>query len=111
MTGAGIYADSARVGQAVPLRRPVMNGQVFGSDSVVNAVYQGKLYWFWGDTLRPAYPLGNYHVPGAISILPKEGGLDPEVGVDLVYFLDDKGFAKPTAPMPGPGPTRINGMV
>lgn len=111
MTGAGIFADSVLAGQPVSLRQPVLNGQVFGSDSVVNAVYRGKLHWFWGDTLRPAYPLGNYHVPGAISILPNDGGLDPDAGVDLDYFLDDKGFAKPTAPMPGPGPTWINGLV
>jgi hypothetical protein len=111
VTGAGIYADSILVGRQVPLRRPVLNGLVFGSDSVVNAVYRGKLYWFWGDTNQPAYPLGNFHVPGATSLLPGAGGLDPEVGVDLEYFLDEKGFAKQTAPMPGQGPTWINGLV
>ena len=57
-------------GDDVPIREPLLNGQVFGQDSVVNAVYQGKIYWFWGDTNRPDYPLGNFHVPGAISELP-----------------------------------------
>jgi glutamyl/glutaminyl-tRNA synthetase len=111
VTGGGIYRDSVLLGRPVPLRAPVLNGQVLGSDSVVNAVYRGKVYWFWGDTNRPAYPLGNYHVPGATSALPKDGGLDPEVGIDLRYFVDDKGFARPTAQMSGEGPTWITGLV
>jgi hypothetical protein len=46
-----------------------------------------------------------------VSLLPGDGGLDPELGVDLEYFVDDKGFARPTAQMPGKGPTWINGLV
>ncbi len=111
VTGAGIYRDSVLVGHEVPIREPVLNGLVFGSDSVVNAVYRGRVYWFWGDTNRPGYPLGNFHVPGATSLLPGEGGLDPETGIDLEYFVDEKGFAKPTARMPGEGPTWISGLV
>ncbi|MBM83423.1 MAG: hypothetical protein CMJ78_22930 [Planctomycetaceae bacterium] len=111
ITGAGIYRDSLLLGKPTPIRQPVLNGQVFGSDSVVNAVYKGKLYWFWGDTNRPSYPLGNFHVPGAISSLQSDGGLDPSVGVNLSYFVDERGFAKPTAKLPGKGPTWINGLV
>jgi hypothetical protein len=111
VTGAGIYRDSVLVGEDAPTARPTLNGQVLGSDSVVNAVYRGKLFWFWGDTHRPAYPLGNFHVPGAVSLLPGDGGLDPELGVDLEYFVDDEGCARPTARMPGEGPTWINGLV
>ena len=111
VTGAGIYADSLLVGEKAPLRQPLLNAQVFGSDSVLNAVYRGKLFWFWGDTNRPGYPLGNFHVPGATSVLPKDGGLDPDLGVDLNYFVDEKGFAKTTAKMPGDGPTWIVSLV
>ena len=111
VTGAGIYRDSALVGNATPISRPVLNAQVVGSDSVVNAVYNDKIYWFWGDTNRPSYPLGNFHVPGAVSQLPSKGGLDPESGVDLEYFVAANGFAKPMAKMPGDGPTWINGLV
>jgi hypothetical protein len=111
VTGGGIYADTIAVGDKPPIREPLLNGQVFGSDSVVNALYRGKLYWFWGDTNRPAYPLGNYQVPGATSLLPGQGGLDPDAGVDLTYFADEKGFAKQTAKMPGQGPTWIHGLV
>jgi hypothetical protein len=84
---------------------------VLGSDSVSTVVYGGKVYWFWGDTNRPAYPLGNFHAPGATSLLPGQGGLDPNVGVELSYFVDDQGFARPMARMPGDGPTWIDGLV
>src|SRR5262249_47108353 len=49
--------------------------------------------------------------PGATSVLPREGGLDPEAGIDLDYFLDDKGFVRKMAPMPGEGPTWIGALV
>jgi hypothetical protein len=111
VTGAGIYRDSVLTGQRVPIREPVLNGLVFGSDSVVNAVYKGKIHWFWGDTNQPAYPLGNFNVPGATSRLPSDGGLDPETGIDLTYFVDDKGFAREMARMPGDGPTWIFGLI
>jgi hypothetical protein len=111
VTGAGVYRDSVLTGDHIPIREPVLNGLVLGQDSVVNAVFRGKVYWFWGDTNRPDYPLGNFHVPGATSELPGRGGLDPSSGVDLNYFLDDKGFARPTAAMPGEGPTWISGLV
>lgn len=111
VTGAGIYRDSVLTGAPVPLKEPVLDGQVLGQDSVLNAVYQGKIHWFWGDTNRPGYPLGNFHSPGATSELPEGGGLDPSKGVDLSYFLDEKGFARPTCKMPGEGPTWITGLV
>ncbi len=111
VTGQGIYRDSVLVGRKVPIEQPVLAGMVLGSDSVVNAVYRGRIHWFWGDTNRPGYPLGNFHVPGATSLLPQDGGLDPRLGVDLHYFLDPRGFAKETARMPGQGPTWISGLV
>lgn len=111
ITGEGIYRDSILVGQPVPTRQPLLNGQVFGSDSVENTLYRGKIYWFWGDTNRPGYPLGNFDVPGATSALPADGGLNPSLGVDLTYFVDAKGFAKPMAKMPGSGPTWIGGLI
>jgi hypothetical protein len=111
VTGGGIYRDSVLVGARVPLKQPVLNGLVVGSDSVLNAAYRGKVYWFWGDTNRPAHPLGNFHVPGAVSLLPGRGGLDPEAGIDLHYFTDRGGFARETARMPGKGPTWLTALV
>jgi len=111
VTGGGIYRDTVLLGRKAPTERPLLNAEVLGSDSVLSAVYRGKIYWFWGDTNRPGYPLGNFHVPGATSLLPDRGGLDPDVGVDLNYFLDENGFAKETARMPGKGPTWLSGLV
>jgi hypothetical protein len=111
VTGEGIYRDSVLLGDPVPLGNPLLNADVFGSDSVVNVVFQNRIYWFWGDTNRPSYPLGNFHVPGATSRLPEQGGLDPEQGIELRYFTADDGFAKPTARLPGEGPTWISGLV
>jgi len=111
VTGEGIYRDSVLLGRPVPLSHPVLSGKVLGSDSVVNTVYQGKIRWFWGDTNQPAYPLGNFNVPGATSLLAEQGGLDPSKGVNLEYLVGENGFARATAPVPGPGPTWIDGLV
>lgn len=110
-TGAGIYADTVTLGRKPPLARPLLNARVFGSDSVVSAVYRGRIHWFWGDTNRPAYPLGNYHVPGATSRLPGDGGLAPDQGIDFEYFTGANGFAAETAHMEGEGPTWIGGLT
>jgi hypothetical protein len=70
VTGGGLYRDSLLLGRPTPLRHPAINGLVLGQDSVVNGLCNGTLYWFWGDTNRPSYPLGNFDVPGATSKLP-----------------------------------------
>lgn len=111
VTGGGIYRDSLLLGETPPLRHPLLNTQVMGQDSVLQAPYRGRLYWFWGDTQRPSYPLGNFHVPGATTPLPGPGGVDPNRGIDLEYFANPEGFAKPTAPLPGAGPTWLEGLT
>ncbi len=111
ITGGGIYRDSVLTGKPVPIKSPLLNAQVLGSDSVLMIPFRGKLHWFWGDTNRPGYPLGNFHTPGAASLPPGQGGLDPELGVDLTYYVDPSGFAKPTAKLPGEGPTWLFGLA
>ncbi|HTN77807.1 MAG TPA: hypothetical protein VL096_21260 [Pirellulaceae bacterium] len=110
-TGQGIYADSVKLGRTVPLKQPVLNGLVLGQDSTQVAIYRGELRWFWGDTNRAAYPLGQFQTSGAVSKLPEQGGLAPEVGVDLTYFVDKEGFSRPMAPLAGPGPVWIDGLL
>lgn len=109
VTGAGIYRDSYLLDLPVPIEKPLLNGKVFGSDSVVNAIYHDKLYWFWGDTNRPSYPLGLFQVPGATSDLNAK--LSPDQAVNLSYFVGDDGFVKAMAEMPGDGPTWISGLT
>jgi hypothetical protein len=103
ITGSGIYRDSVLLGQRVPLKRSELNGQVMGQDTVIATKYRGKIYWFWGDTDKASYPLGNFGASGATSELPGQGGLDPSVGIDLTYFVDDNGFSKPMCPKLDPG--------
>lgn len=108
-TGGGIYAESVQFGDKPPIERPLLNAGVIGQDSVQTTLYRGKLFWMWGDTILPGYPLGIYHMTGATSLLPRDGGLDPNLGVNLHYFTKEDGTAKPIAEMPGDGPTWLAG--
>jgi hypothetical protein len=103
ITGQGIYRDSILIGRPVPLKEPTLDGKVMGQDTVIVAPYRGKIYWFWGDTDRPSYPLGNFGASGATSELPGHGGLDPGTGIGLTYFVDESGFAKAMCPLPKGG--------
>ena len=101
ITGEGIYADTVRLGHGAPTRHPVLNGRVMGQDSALATVYQEKIHWIWGDTARPDYPLGNFRSSGAVSDLPNRGGLHPDMGVNLNYFVDKTGFCRAMCPLPG----------
>jgi len=111
ITGGGIYRDSLLLGRRPPTKQPALDALVLGSDSVLEAPLGGRIFWFWGDTNRPSYPLGNFHTPTATSLPPGRGGLDPEVGVDLDYAVDADGFAAPSARMPGDGPTWLDALT
>lgn len=111
VTGGGIYRDSFIAGQKAPIEKPTLNADVFGSDSVVNTIYKGKLFWIWGDTNITRYPLGHFQVTAATSELPASGGLDPDVGVNLNYFVQPGGTAKTMCPIPGEGATWIWSLV
>src|SRR5438105_3879297 len=67
ITGEGIYRDTLLLGEKPPIKNPLINGLVSGQDSVMAIPYRGKIYWFWGDTNRPGYPLGNFGTSGATS--------------------------------------------
>lgn len=95
ITGQGLYRDSVMLGHDTPLEQPLGAGLVAGQDSAFAVPYDGKVFWFWGDTSRMAYPLGHFGMGGATSELPGHGGLDPSVGIDLNYFVDDQGFSRP----------------
>ena len=111
ITGQGIYRDTVLVGRQPPTRKPVLNGRVLGQDSVMALPYRGKIHWFWGDTSRESYPLGQFAMSGATSQLPAQGGLDPSVGVDLAYFVDDEGFSRKMAPLPEHGMVWLDGFL
>lgn len=102
VTGQGLYHDSVLLGEATPIQRPVINSNVMGQDSICTAIYRDKLYWFWGDTSLPGYPLGHFGTAGATSKLPQE--IDPAVGVDLNYFENSDGSSRGTYDTSRPGP-------
>ncbi|MHC4544097.1 MAG: hypothetical protein ACYSYL_06140 [Planctomycetota bacterium] len=110
VTGQGIYRDSVLTGHPVPLKNPVLNGQVTGQDSVYTCLYRGRLFWMWGDTGRPSYPLGHFATAGAISDLPRHGGLDPAIGINLKYYVDENGFSKKMCPLKEPGMVWMDGL-
>ncbi len=104
-TGGSIYRDSNLLGVAAPTVQPLLNAKVLGSDSVLSTLYQGKAFWIWGDTNFPQYPLGNFKSTGATSLLPEQGGLDPALGVNHVYFTRADGASAemlPSTTVPNP---------
>lgn len=92
VTGPGLYAESLKAGLPAPL--PDAPGGVLGQDTVQTLLWKDKLWWFWGDTERAAYPLGQFATSGATSLPPGKGGLDPATGVELKYWVDADGFSK-----------------
>ncbi len=110
ITGQGIYRDSVMLGRDVSLQQPLLAGGVLGQDTVQTAIYGDRIHWFWGDTNRASYPLGLFKTSGAVSQLPNRGGLDPDAGVDLTYFVDGQGFSRTMAPIEGPGAVWLHGL-
>jgi hypothetical protein len=105
LTGEGIYRDSLMAGLPVPAKEPLLNAQVLGQDTVAAAVYRGRIFWIWGDTIGPAW--WNFSVSGAVSDLSD----DPAVAVNYRYFTDREGRAKGMLPLPRPGLVWIEGLI
>lgn len=81
-TGQGIYRDSELLGLSCPV--PNLMAEVMGQDSVQAVPYRGKIFWLFGDTNNPQYPLGNYQTTCATSPLNTK----PEDGIHFDYFMD-----------------------
>jgi hypothetical protein len=113
VTGQGIYAETLKAGGKAPIQAAAINGGgVLGQDTVQTIAWKGRLWWFWGDTARAAYPLGQFATSGATSPLPGPGGLDPSVGVDLAYWTDDEGFSRKMVDLKDPeGPVWIFALM
>lgn len=109
ITGQGVYRDSVLLGRKVPIAEPLINAQVSGQDGILNAIYRGKLYWFYGDTLKLSYALGNFSMSGAVTELPDK--IDPSVGFNLKYFVGKDGFVRAMAPIEGEGVVWLYGVA
>jgi hypothetical protein len=108
LTGQGLYRDSELLGLPCPL--PNLNpGGVMGCDSVNATSYRGKIFWLWGDTGVPQYPLGNYRTTCATTTLEA----NPEKGIAFEYYMDP---GKPNQlrkmmPMDEPGAVWLSGLL
>jgi hypothetical protein len=107
VTGGGLFAEAQKLG----LFQDWQESGVLGSDSVQNAVYHGKLFWLWGDTTMPNYPLGIFDSSSAISSIKPLSKFEPPLQLKLNYFTDSKGRPRGVAPMPGDGPTWLTGYI
>jgi len=107
LTGAGMYAESQKLGEAIDWQEQ----RIVGCDSVQTAVHQGKMYWAWGDTQLASYPLGRFHMIGATTAIRPLESFEPPIRLRYQYLTDDEGVPRNVGEMPGPGPTWINGFV
>ena len=99
-TGSGIFRDSILLGDTVPMVGEEGKPPIMGQDGGDAVVFGGRLHWLWGDTLIPSFPLGVFRGVGAVSDLPGNGGLDPDVGVALRYMRNEDGGFRPILNLP-----------
>jgi hypothetical protein len=107
ITGGGLFGESQKMGVESAWRE----SGLLGSDSVQNAVYHGKLFWLWGDTTLPKYPLGIFDSTGATTSPQPLASFEPPLRLALDYFKDEQGAPRGLAKMPGEGPTWISALV
>jgi hypothetical protein len=114
ITGQGAYRETFLLGLQAPVDAPLLNGKVTGQDTAYSTLYDGEIFTIWGDTNKPAYPLGLFRVSAATASLPRDGGLPTSVGVNHTYLTDEQGFSRPMAPkdeFPGAGPVWFDGPI
>ena len=109
ITGQGIYRDTVLLGRQPPIKEPLLNAGVTGQDGILTAFYRRRMYWFYGDTSRLSYGLGNFAMTGATTPAPAQ--LDPSIGFDLEYFTNGNGFVRGMVPMQGEGVVWLFGLV
>lgn len=107
LTGAGIFAESQKFGEFPTWKE----SGVCGSDTVQTATYKGKLFWLWGDTNLPHYPLGIFNTPVATSSFKPLVSLKPPTGIVYDYVRNKEGHPRGTITIPGPGPVWLSGFV
>lgn len=107
LTGGGLFAESQKLG----LETDWHESGVLGCDSVQTAMHNGKLFWSWGDTTLPGYPLGLYHMLGATTEVKPLRRFEPPIHLRFDYFKDSENAPRNIAKMPGEGPTWLGGFA
>ncbi|QDU61630.1 hypothetical protein Pan216_24910 [Planctomycetes bacterium Pan216] len=107
ITGGGLFGESQKLG----LEKDWRDQGVLGCDSVQTVAHQGKLYWNWGDTTVPHYPLGIFDMTGATTSLKPLKHFEPPIRLHYDYVVDEKGRPRGVAPIAGSGPTWLSGYA
>lgn len=107
LTGTGLFAEGEKLGVA-PL---LPESGVSGCDSILTVNHDGRLYWIWGDTTLPGYPLGIFHATAATTPLLPLRTFEPPLAMPFLYFRDAPGKPCGIAEIPGEGPTWLSGVV
>ncbi|MEW6305042.1 MAG: hypothetical protein AB1705_16320 [Verrucomicrobiota bacterium] len=107
LTGGGLFAESQKLGRELDWR----DSAILGCDSVQNAVHRGKLFWAWGDTVLPHYPLGIFDMTSATTAVQPLKSFEPPLRLQFDYFTDAHGKPRGVAKMPGAGPTWVSAYV
>ncbi|MCW1921666.1 hypothetical protein OKA05_03820 [Luteolibacter arcticus] len=107
LTGGGLFAEQQKLG----VKAPEPETGVFGCDSVLLAKHEDKLFWLWGDTTLPGYPLGVFHSTAAHSSLQPVSEFKPPLSIRFSHFRDADEKVRGVAPIPGDGPTWLTGMA
>ncbi len=107
LTGGGLFAESQKTGRDLDWPE----AGLLGCDSVQNAVHRGRLFWAWGDTTLPHYPLGIFDMSSATTAVQPLESFEPPLRLKFDYFTDAKGAPRGVAKMPGSGPTWVTAYV
>lgn len=109
LTGAGLFSESQRLGEHPDWKE----SGILGSDSIQSAVHRGRLFWAWGDTIVPKYPLGLFHMSSATTSTSPLQSFEPPLRLALDYFRDENGMVRNVANVApnDPGPTWVGGYV
>ena len=107
LTGAGLFAEKVKLG-ATP---PVTESGLTGCDSVLLTPHRGKLFWLWGDSSVPQYPLGIFDTTAALTPLSPLRSFEPPISLDFDFFRDKNGKPRGVADLPGEGPTWLSGLA
>jgi hypothetical protein len=107
LTGAGRFAEAIKLGEKPPLAET----GVFGCDSVQGVAHGGRMFWLWGDTTLPHYPLGIFHSTAATTPVGGLPAFEPPLAMDYTYFRNEHGQVRAVSRFPGDGPTWLGGLV